>query len=89
MLNPQTDPIEYSRFMFELTDASEHLEKLISDIEGNSEYSDTELSIDMGHIFAHLNRAWNTRNRDDSNPVDIKAEHDSISEFPLDLKPIG
>jgi hypothetical protein len=89
MVNPKTDPVQYSNFMFELTDASEHLEMLITDIQENPDYDESDLSIDLGHIFAHLNRAWNTRNRSDSNPVDIETERDTISQFPNDLTPVG
>ena len=75
--------------MYELTDATEHLQTLIADIQKDSEYGNEELTIDLGHIYAHLNRAWNTRERDDDQPIDYDSEWDTISKYPSDLKPIA
>ncbi|WP_147292908.1 hypothetical protein [Dyella psychrodurans] len=69
--------------MYELEDAKEHLANLIKEIEGDAAYDESNLRIDLGHVYAHLNRAWRRSMR----AVD-KRDWDSASQFPDDLKPI-
>jgi len=89
MIDRNKEPVSFAAFMHELSDAQEHLQKLISDIEKGSEYGNEELTIDLGHVYAHLNRAWNTRERTDNHPIDYDSEWDAISAFPSDLKPVA
>ena len=46
----------------ELSEAHEHLGVLISKLGSASEYDEEWLRVDMGHLMAHLNRAWARRN---------------------------
>jgi hypothetical protein len=71
--------------MYELEDAREHLDALIVDIEKDLEFDETDLRIQLGHVFSHLNRAWHRRdlNRDFS-----EEEWTIASKFPNDLEPI-
>jgi hypothetical protein len=39
-------------------DAHEHLGALISKLGNEPEYDEEWFCIDMGHLMAHLNRAW-------------------------------
>ncbi len=48
--------------MYELEDAEDGLKCLFKDISENSEFGEAEFRIHMAHIYAHLNRAWNSRN---------------------------
>ncbi|WP_233841710.1 hypothetical protein [Dyella sp. 2HG41-7] len=84
MIDKTLQPVEWASFMYELEDAREHLEKLIKDVESAPEYGETELRMDLGHVFAHLNRAW-WRSTRDLTDADWKA----ASQFPGDLTPIG
>lgn len=84
MIDKKLQPVEWAAFMYELEDAREHLEKLIKDVENIPDYGDPELRIDLGHVFAHLNRAW----RRSGWHVD-DADWESVSQFPDDLMPVG
>ena len=76
----------WASFVTELDEAREHLEALTEKLtrEGNCEESD--LAVDLGHIYAHLNRAWNSRNQ----VQEIASEQwQELSSFPKDLTPVG
>ena len=80
MINNQ-NYIAWSQFIYELEDAKEHLENLLKEIQADDEYGEEELRIDLGHVYAHLNRAWNSRN--------TEKEWESNSKFPVDIEPVG
>jgi len=78
--------IAWSQFLYELEDAKDHLAALISDIQSDSDYREEELRVDLGHIFDHLNRAWNSRNND----VGVHNQKwEAMSKFPTDIEPVG
>jgi hypothetical protein len=86
MINQQDNPVEWAMLLYELDDAREHLENLLKEISESDDFTEEDYSVSLGHIFAHLNRAWNTRNVDS----EMKAEYeDAMSQFPTDLKPLG
>lgn len=75
--------------MHELGDAHEHLGNLIRDMTTD----EVTFRIDLGHVYAHLNRAWNLRDKTDtwhdaSNP-DWDTEYEAAHAFPADLEPIA
>lgn len=76
----------WSQFLYELEDAKEHLEKLISDTQRDSAYSEEQFRVDLGHVYAHLNRAWNTRNNENGA---TEENWDIMTKFPTDLEPVG
>jgi hypothetical protein len=85
MINRQINPVEWSAFMHELEDANEHLAKLIADINADPEYDSANLKVDLGHVFAHLNRAWARREM----TRDLTDEEwERASCYPNDLDPI-
>ncbi|BDU18972.1 hypothetical protein [Dyella sp. GSA-30] len=84
MIDKKLQPVEWAAFMYELEDAREHLGSLIKDIEQTPDYDEGDLRIDLGHVYAHLNRAW----RRSSNALADDA-WESASRFPDDLTPIG
>lgn len=89
MIDPQRDPLAWSMLMYELEDAHEHLGNLIREMKAD----EVAFRIDLGHVYAHLNRAWNLRDKDDawhdaSNP-DWNTEYDAARAFPTDLEPIA
>lgn len=85
MIN-KDNPVAWSQFLYELEDAKEHLERLISVMQLDSTYGEEQFKIDLGHVYAHLNRAWNTRNSEqgatDENWI-------IVSKFPADMDPVG
>jgi hypothetical protein len=86
MINKKENPEEWSQFLYELSDAQEHLGDLIKSISANGCIETEEFAIDLGHVFAHLNRAWNSRNH--IGEVSESQYHKN-SQFPDDLNPVG
>ena len=84
MIDKKLQKVEWAAFMYELEDAREHLEKLIKDLEQSADYGEEEFRIDLGHVYAHLNRAWRRSARDLADD-----EWDAASRFPDDLTPAG
>lgn len=89
MIDPRRDPLAWSMLMYELADAHEHLGNLIREIQAD----EVAFRIDLGHVYAHLNRAWNLRNKTDawhdpSNPG-WDTEYEAARAFPTDLEPIA
>ncbi|MGB7208813.1 MAG: hypothetical protein WBD27_09165 [Pyrinomonadaceae bacterium] len=86
MINEKDNPVEWAILIYELDDAREHLETLLKEMSEAGDFTDEDFAASVGHIFAHLNRAWNTRNV----VSEITSERtDAMSQFPTDLKPVG
>lgn len=85
MINKQKHPATWASLIYELEDAQEHLAKLVSELASDPDYGEENFRVDLGHIFAHLNRAWHYRNADDGLSDDQWHE---ASQFPGDLDPI-
>ena len=86
MINRNDNPVQWALLIGELNEAHEHLGKLISEMTTDTTYDESHLRVDMGHIVAHLNRAWVRRNciRDLTDE-----EWDAFREYPQDLRPIA
>lgn len=88
MLNQKDQPAAWALWLYELEDAYAHLGKLIQDVTEAGSIDEVEFGIDLGHVFAHLNRAWH--GRDDPQLDDIsQAEFEKRSRYPTDLDPVG
>lgn len=48
--------------LFHLGEALEAMQKLIQEIESNSNYESGNYLVDMTHLYHHLNNAWNAQN---------------------------
>ena len=48
--------------LFHLKEAKEQLDDLIREIESDSSYSIDNYRVCMGHLYHHVNTAWNGRN---------------------------
>ena len=57
MISKESAPAAWATLMYELEDAQEHLTTLISEMSSRADYDEVNLRIDLGHVFAHLNRA--------------------------------
>ena len=86
MINAQQHPVAWVGLLTELEDAREHLEGLIKSMNDVGSIEESVFGVDLGHVFAHLNRAWHSRNQ-----TSEISEHQwpSFSQFPKDLKPVG
>ncbi len=85
MINEKEHPVEWAMLLTELDDAREHLESLLKEMDSGS-IDQTNFAVDIGHVFAHLNRAWNSRSLQGHIPED---EWEKYSQFPSDLAPVG
>jgi len=85
MINNNTNPVEWALLMYELEDAKEHLQDLIDEMADSRAFDETDFRIQLGHVYAHLNRSWNARNYEG----EVSDENrDKFSSFPTDLEPI-
>ncbi|KAI9130823.1 hypothetical protein [Acaryochloris sp. CCMEE 5410] len=82
MINATDSPINWALLLYELDDAKEHIESLMSQMAEQGQIDEIDFKIQIAHVYAHLNRSWNTRNL-----ADDTAEERS-SAFPNDLEPI-
>lgn len=86
MINRVDHVVAWSQLLQGLDDAREHLEQLVKDMSRIGDYTEKELRIDLGHVYAHLNRVWNTRNT----PTELTEEQwEAGREFPKDIEPIA
>lgn len=70
----------------ELDEAKEHLATLIEDMMTSETFAEDEFRVQIGHIFTHLSRAWNSRN---SAKGLVAEDWDVISQLPKDLDQAG
>jgi hypothetical protein len=85
VISNQTHPVEWALLLHELDDAQEHLKTLLDEMGSSQEFSEIDYRIQLGHIFSHLNRAWNSRCHDgDWSDSDFE----KYSKFPADLSPV-
>ena len=53
-------------------------------------FGEPELRVHLGHVYAHLNRAWHMRDAATSAALDPSDEQcEAWTQFPRDLKPVG
>ena len=86
MIDSKNHPLGWSSLFYELSDAHEHLGVLLANISGDPTYSEVEFRIELGHVYAHLNRAWYRRNIPNDFP---ESDRNLASSFPGDLDPVG
>ncbi|QDV25860.1 hypothetical protein Q31a_41880 [Aureliella helgolandensis] len=75
--------MRWDMLLSQITEAHMHLGTLISEIEDSSEINEIDTMIQLGHIYAHLNRFWHGRNIAGGN-VDAPYT-DENSAFPDDV----
>ena len=86
MINARDNPVEWDLLVNELAEAHEHLGDTLKRLRSDVGYAEAEFAVDMGHIAAHLNRAWARRNIE-RDLTDY--EWESSRNFPTDLTPIA
>ncbi len=86
MINRKDNPIAWAMLLSDLEDAHDHLRDLIKEISAESEYGEPELRIDLGHVYAHLNRAWHRRLKSEDF---TDSEWEAAGAFPDDLEPVA
>jgi hypothetical protein len=86
MINSKENYVAWTLMLAELEEVREHLEKLSSEMSHAGEIDEAEFAIDLGHVYAHLNRVWHSRNQD---AVISEEQWPLFSQFPKDIKPVG
>jgi hypothetical protein len=85
-MNRQTNPVEWASFLDELDDAREHLADFIQSLQDGGTLDEADLRVNLGHVYAQLNRAWHSRSHSGEITEELWPE---FSRFPADLEPVG
>lgn len=72
--------------MGELGDAHEHLGDLINEMKNEGKIDVESYAVDISHIYAHLNRAWNSR---EFKGEMSEKEWEKYQMYPNDLEPLA
>ncbi|MDR2013395.1 MAG: hypothetical protein LBQ20_10275 [Rhodanobacter sp.] len=86
MINRNDNSVGWAMLLHDLEDAHEHLGNLIKEISSSTEYEEPELRMDLGHVYAHLSRAWRRRHVTEDF---TESEWVAAGAFPDDLEPIA
>ena len=70
--------------LFNLAEAREAIEQLIAEMSNDPEYDYGNCSVDMQHIYRHINSAWNGRDFDVSQSELTDAMYESFIQLPKD-----
>lgn len=88
MISDRTDPVAWAMLADELSDAVEHLQALVREMQEDADFGEPEFRIGLGHVYAHLNRAWNCRDVPDAEIAAMTQEQfERWSQMPADLEP--
>ena len=69
--------------LFHLREAAEQLKKTIQGLESAADYGPEEFEVEMGHLYHHLNTAWNGRNQTDKQfQKGTQKDFDRFRKFP-------
>ncbi len=86
MINERTNPVAWALLLAELDEAKDHLAALADLMAKAGAIDDTEFAVYLGHVYAHLNRVWHSRNQDSEIS---KEQWPVFSQFPSDIKLVG
>jgi hypothetical protein len=87
MINSKDNPVAWALLVQEIADAEEHLHSLVEQMSRAGQIEDQDFAVQIGHAYAHINRAWNGRNHAGE---DMSEEQwDVFSSFPQGIKPVG
>ena len=82
MIERNKDVLEWALLGSGLHEAHEHLGDLIKAMNSESDFDEISFGIKLEHIYAHLNQAWNGR---DKKGDWSDADFDNFSKYPTDL----
>jgi hypothetical protein len=86
MIDQNKDPIAWSQLLHGLDDARDHLKDLVDKMTADGVIDEEEFRVALGHVYAHLNRAWHSRDLKEEIPEKDWAH---LSRFPDDVSPVG
>jgi hypothetical protein len=71
--------------LFHLREAAEQLKETIQELESRADYCKEEFQVEMGHLYGHLNTAWNGRDQTDAQHAKCTDEDfDRFRRFPAE-----
>jgi hypothetical protein len=88
MLSRDEHPVAWAMLLYELMDAHEHLGALLAQMRAAGQVEEADFAVQLGHVFAHLNRAWHGRADTDLDAI-TDDQHAERSQYPTDLPPVG
>jgi polyhydroxyalkanoate synthesis regulator phasin len=86
MINNKNNPVEWALLIYELDELREHVESLVDQMSNDGHISNEEYETHIGHLYAHLNRSWNSRNSIDE---DVSEKFNEFTKFPTDIETCG
>lgn len=87
MIDAEHDPVGWALMVAHLEEARDHLDSLIASLAQTRSVDEAEFAVDIGHLYAHINRVWNSRR---SGLENVSGEQwDAFTEFPSDVRPVG
>ena len=85
MISMKEAPVAWAMLMYDLDDAREHLDSLQTQMQNDPQFDEESFRVALGHIYWHLNRAWNCRAVQDDQ---LDRNDARAGRFPDDLEPI-
>ena len=86
MINDKENPVEWALLIYELDELREHVESLVNQMNNEGQISEEEYETYIGHLYAHLNRSWNSRNSIGEHKID---NFNELTKFPTDIETCG
>ncbi|WP_227816029.1 hypothetical protein [Nitrogeniibacter aestuarii] len=87
MIAEADHPVQWALMLAELDEVADHIAELRSGLSEDGAISEPDFRIELGHIYAHLNRIWHSRFGDLNG--DDAENWAKASRFPEDLDPVG
>lgn len=86
LINGKENPVEWALLAYEIDEVMEHLQAIRESLTPGGSIEPEDYEVQLRHVYAHINRAWNSRNRlGEQTPELFELE----SKFPSDLDPVG
>jgi hypothetical protein len=61
--------------LYNLKEALEQLTNTIQGLENNIEYDSPEFQVEMGHLYHHINTAWNAQNSTEQESIECSEDN--------------
>lgn len=87
MINSKDNPVAWALLVQGIADTQGHLASLAEQMSRDEVIEDEDFVVQVGHVYAHLNRAWNARNHTGEEMTD--EQWDAFGKFPRDIEPVG
>jgi hypothetical protein len=89
MIDSTSFPVQWALLLYELTDASLHLSSLAEQAASAGRIDEEDFRIQLAHVYAHTNRAWNARCDPRLVESPTEDEQDALRRFPTDVSPLA